>query len=81
MNVEEFRDKFDNMLSEIYDNRATLTLLEVMINCKSDGIVFYQIMSNKVICEYTLEEFKNIKDYPKSNWRLYKIVEGKREWI
>ena len=58
-----------------------MTILEEMIDCKADGIVFYPIMSNEIICSYTLEEFKKVKNYPKSNWRLYKIVDGKREWI
>ena len=55
-----------------------MTILETMINCKADGIVFYPIFSNTSICEYTIEEFKNVKSYPKSNWKLYKIIDGKR---
>ena len=58
-----------------------MTILEAMIDCKADGIVFHPIMSNEIICSYTLEEFKKVKSCPKSNWRLYKMVDGKREWI
>jgi hypothetical protein len=52
------------------------TLFQTMIEVNADGIDFFPVMSGKLICGYTLEEFRNVRVYPKSNWKMYRVVDG-----
>lgn len=59
-------------------------MYEEMIRLNMDGIVFYTICSDpydfncKFYGDYTKEEFKNVKCYPKSNWAYYKKSDSSR---
>ena len=61
--------------------------VDEMIKLKVDGIVFYPISQNPydknctIHCEYTTEEFKTVKGYPKSNWAYYKVVDEIRQYL
>ena len=57
---------------------------EKMKTLNVDGIIFYPIFQNPydIGCEihrdYTTEEFKDIKGYPRSSWAYYKNKDGER---
>lgn len=59
---------------------------EEMSRLNMDGIVFYPVFDNPYNtnrdfhCDYTLEEFKNTKGFPKSNWAYYKFENGTRNY-
>jgi hypothetical protein len=57
------------------------TLLQTMIEVNADGIDFFPVMSGKLICGHTLEEFRNVSAYPKSNWKMYRVVDGRKVYF
>ena len=54
-------------MNEMYDN---------MLKLNMDGIVFYSIgkspYDEDFHCEYTIDEFKSVQNYPRKNWAYYK---------
>jgi len=53
-------------------------IYDKMIELNADGIYFHSIFNaDEIICEYTIEEFKDVKLIPKSCYELYRIVDGK----
>ena len=51
----------------------------------ADGVDFVPIVYNdvlpQIICSYTKEEIEDIKGYPKSGRKYWKIINGKKEYI
>ena len=65
-------------------------ILEEMIELNADGVIFHNLFvteedlingKTKIFADYSLEQFKNLTAYPKSNRTYYKIVDGKLEYI
>jgi len=63
------------------------TIIEDMIRNKVDGVIFYPIFTkvedieSKKVAEYTTEEFKNVKGYPKCSYIFYKVINGVKNYI
>lgn len=59
--------------------------LEKMLELDADGIEFIPIFSNdnfvKIIESYTREEYEKVRYVPKTGYRFYKIVDGKKTYI
>jgi hypothetical protein len=61
-------------------------LEEEMLKFNADGIDFIPVWLDKesdppIICSYTFNEFRKVNWIPKSNWRLWRIVDGKKVYI
>lgn len=60
-------------------------ILSEMNKLGADGVDFVPIIFDgvfpKIICSYTKEELNDIKGYPKSGRKYWKIINGKKEYI
>ena len=56
-----------------------------MEELEDDGIdfmpIFFQGKFPKIIVSYTKEEIKNVTAFPRTNYKFYKLVDGKKVYI
>lgn len=61
------------------------SLYDKMIELDADGIDFMPIFIQQdkapILKSYTREEFKNVRAYPKSNYRYWKKIDGKKVYL
>ena len=58
---------------------------EKLVELKADGIDFLSFRSDKhfpeIICSYTKEELKNVSMFPRTNYKYWKLINGKKVYI